>query len=88
MDDCGIIVNQLKILLRRVPSLFPEFDVHRFEEETQPGMVSCEDAAKRLIWEWFLHRWRMRLRRLWRALSLKASCLIKYLCSSPIDVCG
>ncbi|GKA62383.1 cinnamoyl-CoA reductase 1 [Tanacetum coccineum] len=24
---------------QRVPSLFPEFDVHRFEEETQPGMV-------------------------------------------------
>nr|GFB51342.1 hypothetical protein [Tanacetum cinerariifolium] len=34
---------------QKVSRLFPEFDVHRFEGETQPGMLSVEDAAKRLI---------------------------------------
>ncbi|XP_051146751.1 phenylacetaldehyde reductase [Andrographis paniculata] len=33
----------------KVSKLFPEFPVHRFSGETQPGMVACEDAAKRLI---------------------------------------
>ncbi|CAI9101459.1 OLC1v1038789C1 [Oldenlandia corymbosa var. corymbosa] len=34
---------------QRVSKLFPEFPIHRFEGETQPGLVACEDAAKRLI---------------------------------------
>ncbi|KAK3031333.1 hypothetical protein RJ639_035239 [Escallonia herrerae] len=33
----------------RVSKLFPEFPVHRFTGETQPGLVACKDAAKRLI---------------------------------------
>ncbi|KAI3496586.1 hypothetical protein L1887_38951 [Cichorium endivia] len=32
-----------------VSKLFPDLRVHRFEGETQAGMVSCKDAAKRLI---------------------------------------
>ncbi|KAJ8768013.1 hypothetical protein K2173_020953 [Erythroxylum novogranatense] len=33
----------------RVSKLFPEFPVHRFNGETQPGMASCKDAAKKLL---------------------------------------
>lgn len=32
-----------------VSKLFPEFDVHRFDKETQPGLTPCKNAAKRLI---------------------------------------
>ncbi|EEF42994.1 cinnamoyl-CoA reductase, putative [Ricinus communis] len=33
----------------RVSKLFPEFPVHSFIGETQPGLTTCKDAAKRLI---------------------------------------
>ncbi|KZV58246.1 cinnamoyl-CoA reductase 1-like [Dorcoceras hygrometricum] len=33
----------------KVSKLFPEFPVHRFTGETQPGLVDSKDAAKRLI---------------------------------------
>ncbi|WCJ41967.1 NAD(P)-binding Rossmann-fold superfamily protein [Euphorbia peplus] len=33
----------------KVSKLFPEFPVHRFTGETQPGLASCKDPAKRLI---------------------------------------
>ncbi|KAL6183963.1 hypothetical protein ACLB2K_045371 [Fragaria x ananassa] len=33
----------------RVSKLFPQFPVHRFSGETQPGLKGCKDAAKRLI---------------------------------------
>ncbi|KAM7478623.1 hypothetical protein LguiA_026836 [Lonicera macranthoides] len=33
----------------KVSKLFPEFPVHRFEGEIQPGLMACKDAAKRLI---------------------------------------
>ncbi|XP_004301586.1 PREDICTED: cinnamoyl-CoA reductase 1 [Fragaria vesca subsp. vesca] len=33
----------------RVSKLFPQFPVHRFNGETQPGLKDCKDAAKRLI---------------------------------------
>ncbi|KAK1386293.1 Cinnamoyl-CoA reductase [Heracleum sosnowskyi] len=33
----------------KVSKLYPEFPVHRFTEETQPGLIACKDAAKRLI---------------------------------------
>lgn len=33
----------------KVSKLFPEFPVHKFIGETQPGLVSCEKAAKNLI---------------------------------------
>ncbi|XP_073127413.1 cinnamoyl-CoA reductase 1 [Henckelia pumila] len=33
----------------KVTKLFPEFPVHRFTGETQPGLVARKDAAKRLI---------------------------------------
>ncbi|RDX94884.1 Cinnamoyl-CoA reductase 1, partial [Mucuna pruriens] len=32
-----------------VSDLFPEFPIHRFQAETQPGLTPCKDAAKRLI---------------------------------------
>lgn len=46
---CTNGIYQFSEFAHRVSRLFLEFDVHRFEGETQPGMVSCEDAAKRLI---------------------------------------
>lgn len=33
----------------KVSKLFPEFPIHRFVGETQPGLISCEKAAKKLI---------------------------------------
>lgn len=33
----------------KVSELCPEYRIHRFEGETQPGLVACKDAAKRLI---------------------------------------
>lgn len=32
-----------------VAKICPEYPVHRFTEETQPGLVRCKDAAKKLI---------------------------------------
>ncbi|KAK7246081.1 hypothetical protein RIF29_40939 [Crotalaria pallida] len=32
-----------------VSQLYPHFPIHRFPEETQPGLTPCKDAAKRLI---------------------------------------
>ncbi|XP_058188483.1 cinnamoyl-CoA reductase 1 [Rhododendron vialii] len=32
-----------------VSKLFPAFPVHRFTGETQPGLIACKDAAKKLI---------------------------------------
>lgn len=46
---CTNGIYQFGDFANRVSRLFPEFPVHRFEGETQAGMVSCEDAAKRLI---------------------------------------
>lgn len=33
----------------KVSKLFPEFPVHRFTGETQPGLIACKDAARKLI---------------------------------------
>ncbi|XP_071733631.1 phenylacetaldehyde reductase-like [Rutidosis leptorrhynchoides] len=46
---CTNGIYQYGEFAHRVSTLFPEFNVHRFEGETQVGMVSCEDAAKKLI---------------------------------------
>uniref|UniRef100_A0A0C9RHH0 TSA: Wollemia nobilis Ref_Wollemi_Transcript_21970_1125 transcribed RNA sequence n=1 Tax=Wollemia nobilis TaxID=56998 RepID=A0A0C9RHH0_9CONI len=32
-----------------VAEICPEYPVHRFREETQPGLLRCKDAAKKLI---------------------------------------
>lgn len=32
-----------------VAKVFPGYPIHRFVEETQPGLMPCKDAAKRLI---------------------------------------
>ncbi|KAI4375514.1 hypothetical protein MLD38_013374 [Melastoma candidum] len=46
---CTNGIYQFSDFAQRVSELFPEFPVHRFEEETQPGLVASETAAKRLI---------------------------------------
>ncbi|KAI8026560.1 Cinnamoyl-CoA reductase 1 [Camellia lanceoleosa] len=46
---CTNGIYQYGDFAERVSKLFPEFPVHRFEGKTNPGLVACEDAAKRLI---------------------------------------
>ncbi|XP_057501500.1 cinnamoyl-CoA reductase 2-like [Actinidia eriantha] len=46
---CTNGIYQFGDFAERVSKLFPEFPVHRFTGETQPGLVACKDAAKRLI---------------------------------------
>ncbi|KAL3620751.1 hypothetical protein CASFOL_035663 [Castilleja foliolosa] len=46
---CTNGIYQFGDFAEKVAKLFPEFPVHRFSGETQPGLVACEDAAKRLI---------------------------------------
>ncbi|VFQ60658.1 unnamed protein product [Cuscuta campestris] len=46
---CTNGIYQFGDFAERVSRLFPEFPVHRFSGETQPGLVACEDAARRLI---------------------------------------
>lgn len=46
---CTDGIYQFADFAERVSKLFPEFPVHRFIGETQPGMMACKDAAKRLI---------------------------------------
>ncbi|KAG0499818.1 hypothetical protein HPP92_004084 [Vanilla planifolia] len=42
-------IYQFKDFAETVARLFPGYNVHRFTEETQPGLVACKDASKRLI---------------------------------------
>ncbi|XP_031392876.1 tetraketide alpha-pyrone reductase 1 [Punica granatum] len=42
-------ICQFSDFAERVRKLFPEYPIHRFTGETQPGLVACDDAAKRLI---------------------------------------
>lgn len=46
---CTNGIYQFGDFAKRVSKLFPEFPVHSFDGETQPGLMACEDAAKRLI---------------------------------------
>ncbi|KAI3882379.1 hypothetical protein MKW92_008924 [Papaver armeniacum] len=46
---CTNGIYQFKDFAQVVSKLYPEFPVHRFEEETQPGLVDCENAAKKLL---------------------------------------
>ncbi|KAG8368953.1 hypothetical protein BUALT_Bualt15G0099900 [Buddleja alternifolia] len=46
---CTNGIYQFGGFAQKISTLFPEFPVHRFTGETQPGLVACEDAAKRLI---------------------------------------
>ncbi|XP_068648944.1 phenylacetaldehyde reductase [Aristolochia californica] len=46
---CTNGIYQFKHFAEKVAELCPQFPVHRFSEDTQPGLVACRDAAKRLI---------------------------------------
>ncbi|XP_010554339.1 PREDICTED: cinnamoyl-CoA reductase 1 isoform X2 [Tarenaya hassleriana] len=46
---CTNGVYQFSEFAALVSKLFPEFSVHRFEGETQPGLKRCVEAAKRLM---------------------------------------
>ncbi|KAJ6715597.1 putative proteinD DEPENDENT EPIMERASE/DEHYDRATASE [Salix viminalis] len=46
---CTNGIYQFGDFAARVSRLFPDFPVHRFSGETQPGLTACEDAAKKLI---------------------------------------
>nr|QKK82615.1 cinnamoyl-CoA reductase [Zanthoxylum armatum] len=46
---CTNGIYQFAEFAEKVSKLFPEFPVHRFNGETQPGLVGCEKAAMRLI---------------------------------------
>lgn len=46
---CTNGIYQFSEFAALVSKLFPEFAVHKFDKETQPGLTSCNDAAKRLI---------------------------------------
>ncbi|KAH9684340.1 Epimerase domain-containing protein [Citrus sinensis] len=46
---CTNGIYQFGDFAERVSKLFPEFPVHRFDGETQPGLIPCKDAAKRLM---------------------------------------
>ncbi|KAF8404004.1 hypothetical protein HHK36_008880 [Tetracentron sinense] len=46
---CTNGIYQFRDFADTVSKLFPDFPVHRFPGETQPGLMACKDAAKRLI---------------------------------------
>ncbi|EOA24408.1 hypothetical protein CARUB_v10017659mg [Capsella rubella] len=46
---CTNGIYQFSEFAALVSKLFPEFSIHKFDKETQPGLTSCDDAAKRLI---------------------------------------
>lgn len=46
---CTNGIYQFGDFAESVSKLFPEFPVHRFTGETQPGLIACKDAAKKLI---------------------------------------
>ncbi|KAK4270887.1 hypothetical protein QN277_019653 [Acacia crassicarpa] len=46
---CTNGIYQFSDFANKVSKLYPDFPVHRFPPETQPGLVACEDAAKKLI---------------------------------------
>ncbi|XWS11590.1 hypothetical protein CRYUN_Cryun37aG0011900 [Craigia yunnanensis] len=46
---CTNGIYQFAEFAQIVSELFPYYPVHRFTGEIQPGLISCKDAAKRLI---------------------------------------
>ncbi|EYU33232.1 hypothetical protein ABFS82_02G080800 [Erythranthe guttata] len=46
---CTNGIYQFAEFADKISKLFPQYPVHRFRGETQPGLVSCKDAARRLI---------------------------------------
>ncbi|PIA47011.1 hypothetical protein AQUCO_01400017v1 [Aquilegia coerulea] len=46
---CTNGIYQFRDFAHTVSKLYPQFPIHRFNEETQPGLMGCKDAAKRLI---------------------------------------
>ncbi|XP_022136475.1 cinnamoyl-CoA reductase 1 [Momordica charantia] len=46
---CTNGIYQFADFAHKVSKIYPQFPVHRFVGETQPGLVACRDAAKRLI---------------------------------------
>ncbi|CAJ1962830.1 unnamed protein product [Sphenostylis stenocarpa] len=46
---CTNVIYQFSSFAATVSELYPEFAIHRFPKETQPGLTPCIDAAKRLI---------------------------------------
>ncbi|XP_058097512.1 cinnamoyl-CoA reductase 1 [Magnolia sinica] len=46
---CTNGIYQFRDFATKVAELCPEYPVHRFAEETQPGLMDCKDAAKKLI---------------------------------------
>lgn len=46
---CTNGIYQFSDFADKVSKICPQFPVHRFVGETQPGLVACKDAAKRLI---------------------------------------
>ncbi|OVA03683.1 NAD-dependent epimerase/dehydratase [Macleaya cordata] len=46
---CTNGIYQFMDFAQVVSKLCPEFPVHRFVEDTQPGLVGCKNAAKRLL---------------------------------------
>ncbi|XP_004133743.1 cinnamoyl-CoA reductase 1 [Cucumis sativus] len=46
---CTNGIYQFSEFADKVAKICPQFPVHRFVGETQPGLVACKDAAKKLI---------------------------------------
>ncbi|KAL9680755.1 hypothetical protein QQ045_012534 [Rhodiola kirilowii] len=46
---CTNGIYQFREFAEKVAQMFPQFPIHRFQEDTQPGMMSCDAASKRLI---------------------------------------
>ncbi|XP_020571401.1 cinnamoyl-CoA reductase 2 [Phalaenopsis equestris] len=46
---CTNGIYQFKDFAESVAQLCPNYGVYRFDQQTQPGLVACKDAAKRLI---------------------------------------
>ncbi|KAJ4840042.1 hypothetical protein Tsubulata_026939 [Turnera subulata] len=46
---CTNAILQFRDFALTLSHLFPQFPIHRFEGETQPGLTACKDAAKRLM---------------------------------------
>ncbi|KAG6723677.1 hypothetical protein I3843_03G214500 [Carya illinoinensis] len=46
---CTSGIYQFGDFAERVSKIFPEYPIHRFTGETQPGLTACQDAARRLI---------------------------------------
>ncbi|KAJ8629513.1 hypothetical protein MRB53_022836 [Persea americana] len=46
---CTNGIHQFRDFAKTVTNLCPDYPIHSFTEETQPGLMDCKDAAKKLI---------------------------------------